>query len=530
MNSHRRDHEFHLAHSIEFFDDHPQQLGRSLLVSRPNRLYARARSEDGRLFHTLACDKVKVTLSKIHDMLGVPFGGYSLFDLDEREVDHEFVRKWAGQFYPLELKKVRVNDIAQKLIAAHEFDFLFKVNFLTLFTNTMGKADGLKGQICLDVVRRLREDFVISDIDWCGYIYDCLRDSKLPGGTNHYLGPLTFLIIFMMNETKLRCKNLKVLLVFWKLLRKRVILEDYMRKASLKCPGNGKFVALHEKHVNLFKDLISFKDDGNGDNVGDDDDENRDDDGGNVDNDANDCDGNRDKEDVNEGDKDPNGSNLSFGFSKISLENFGNDSGLAEKDKVVEGNPTEQGTVVERNEAEECETMSTPENFTQWLEKNVNLVGEVIDSITAEYLYGDLFGDNSATLEAMNQEITPEKLKDNKDNILLIILSGREPDTQTGAKIFKQRCRETFGEDISILVARRQIDNTNIITIYQGGSRLRRIPVSISIPNEGGGSGSIKLKTEVHSTPDVPQDTFKGSKVRLPWVMHVETNMLNGIR
>nr|GEW01625.1 aldehyde dehydrogenase family 2 member B4, mitochondrial-like [Tanacetum cinerariifolium] len=114
---------------------------------------------------------------------------------------------------------------------------------------------------------------------------------------------------------------------------------------------------------------------------------NGDDDGGNVDNDANDCDGNGDEEYVNEGDKDPNGSNPSFGFSKISLEDFGNDSGPAEKDKAVEGNPTEQGTVVEGNAAEEGEIMSTPKNFTQWLEKNVDLVGEVIDSITAEYLY-----------------------------------------------------------------------------------------------------------------------------------------------
>nr|GEW91251.1 hypothetical protein [Tanacetum cinerariifolium] len=162
-----------------------------------------------------------------------------------------------------------------------------------------------------------------------------------------------------------------------------------MRKASLKCPGDGKFVALHEKYVNLFKDPISFEDDGNGDNVGDDDDENgdddenRDDDGGNVNNDVN-----GDSEDVNEGDKDPNGSNLR--------------------------NTTEQGTVVEGNEVEEGEIMSTPENFTQWLEKNVDLIGEVIDSITAEYLYGDLFGDNSATLESMNQEITPEKLPTQK--------------------------------------------------------------------------------------------------------------------
>nr|GEW70449.1 hypothetical protein [Tanacetum cinerariifolium] len=190
----------------------------------------------------------------------------------------------------------------------------------------------------------------------------------------------------------------------------RVILKDYMRKASLKCHGDGKFVALHEKYVNVFKDPVSFEHNGNKDNVGDDDDENRDDDGGNVDNDANDCDGNRDEEDVNEGDKDPNGNNPSFGFSKISLEDFGNDSGPTEIYKVVEGNPTKQGIVVEGNEAEECEIMSTHENFTQWLEKNVDLVRDVIDSITAD----DLFGDNSATLEAMNQEITPEKLPTQK--------------------------------------------------------------------------------------------------------------------
>nr|GEV54136.1 ELM2 domain-containing protein [Tanacetum cinerariifolium] len=190
----------------------------------------------------------------------------------------------------------------------------------------------------------------------------------------------------------------------------RVILEDYTRKASLKCPGDGKFVSLHEKYVNLFKDPISFEDNGNGDNVGGDDDkngdddENRDDDdGGNVNNDVKDCDVNGDSEDVNEGDKDPNGSNSSFGFSKISLEDFGNDSGPAKNDKAVEGNTTEQGTVVEGNEAEEGEIMSTPENFTQWLEKNVDLVGE-----------GDLFGDNSATLESMNQDITPEKLPTQK--------------------------------------------------------------------------------------------------------------------
>ncbi|GKD87041.1 hypothetical protein Tco_1358195, partial [Tanacetum coccineum] len=50
----------------------------------------------------------------------------------------------------------------------------------------------------------------------------------------------------------------------------------FLKTSEKECPGDGKFVALHEKYVNLFKDPISFKDDGNGDNVGDDDDENGD--------------------------------------------------------------------------------------------------------------------------------------------------------------------------------------------------------------------------------------------------------------
>ncbi|GJT56812.1 hypothetical protein Tco_0991866 [Tanacetum coccineum] len=319
-----------------------------------------------------------------------------------------------GQFHPVELRDLRVNDIARKLIAAKEIDFLFKVNFLTLFTNTMGKADGLKG--------------------------------KLPSGTNHYLGPLTFLILLYLDSTKYdrfpvvrtrptirnwstylmkqrqeselkdRMLGLLDLHVEWTeaemqeaegfigsleisekedLIKKteenlsliyaeRVMLEDYMRKASLKCPGDGKFVSLQEKYVNLFKDPISFNDDGNRDNVGDDDDENGDDDG-NV-------------------DEDPNGSNPSFGFSKISLEDFSNDMVPAKKHKVVEGNPTDQRTVVEGNQDEECEIMSTPENFTQWLDKNVDLVGE-----------GDLFGDNSATRELMNKgPVTPERMPTQK--------------------------------------------------------------------------------------------------------------------
>ncbi|GJY46339.1 hypothetical protein Tco_0435402 [Tanacetum coccineum] len=172
----------------------------------------------------------------------------------------------------------------------------------------------------------------------------------------------------------------------------RVMLEEYMRKARLENPGDGKFIGLHEKYFNLFKDPISFEDDGNGNNVGDDDDGNGDD----GDDDANDGDGNVDENDANECDKNPNGSNQSFCFN----------SGPTESQLV---DPTKQGTVVDVNTAEEgentvenCGIMSSPEEFTQWLNKNVNLFGEACDSIV------DLFGDNSVAREALNEVVTPQ--------------------------------------------------------------------------------------------------------------------------
>ncbi|GKE63148.1 hypothetical protein Tco_1513515, partial [Tanacetum coccineum] len=155
----------------------------------------------------------------------------------------------------------------------------------------------------------------------------------------------------------------------------RVLLENLIRKASSDYPCDGKFVELQEKYVQVFRDPISFDVDVDAGN-----DDNKDDDG----DDDNDSDGNGDEEDVNEGDKDTNGSNPSFGFSKISLDDFPNDSGPT---GIESANPTEQETIVEVNPVEECELMSTLENYTQWLDKNADLVGEVIDSITDEYLY-----------------------------------------------------------------------------------------------------------------------------------------------
>nr|GEY10391.1 hypothetical protein [Tanacetum cinerariifolium] len=124
----------------------------------------------------------------------------------------------------------------------------------------------------------------------------------------------------------------------------RVVLEDLMRKASLDYPGDQKFVELQEKNVQVFKDPISSDVDVNSIDGG------------------NDSDGDDDGDDDN--DHDTLGSNPSFGFSKIRLDDLDKQPSQegtdAEKESV---NPTQKGTVVEGNTTKGCEIMSTPENI-----------------------------------------------------------------------------------------------------------------------------------------------------------------------
>nr|GEV35024.1 hypothetical protein [Tanacetum cinerariifolium] len=275
----------------------------------------------------------------------------------------------------------------------------------------LGRVAGLKGQICLDVVRRLHEESIISDIDWCGYIHSCLKDSELPEKpTLRYLSLFTFLIaLFKKVEEKVAsiCSEI-------------VVLEDLMRKASSDYLGDRKFIELQEKYVQVFREPISFDvdvnfvggNDSDGDDDNDDGNENNDEE---LNDDNDDGNGNNNKE-LN--DEDNLGSNLSFGFSKIGLDGLDKQPSQegtdAEKESV---DPTQEGTVIEGNPADECEIMSTPKNYTQWLEKYAYLVGEIIDAITDEYLYGDLFGDNYVRMEVLKQGLpTPDRMPTRASN------------------------------------------------------------------------------------------------------------------
>ena len=139
---------------------------------------------------------IKITKQIIHDMLGVPMGENKLEDLEPRDKDDPFIAEWEGQYS--RLKKITPAAISSQITNTFDADFIFTINFLTLFTNTMGTVDN-GAKVYKTVLKHVKEQDVISDIDWCGYILECLRISKqnwekVTKG-DFYYGPATFLCV-----------------------------------------------------------------------------------------------------------------------------------------------------------------------------------------------------------------------------------------------------------------------------------------------------------------------------------------------
>nr|GEU54486.1 hypothetical protein [Tanacetum cinerariifolium] len=138
---------------------------------------------------------VKATRQKVHDILGIPIGNIKLQDLEQRDANDPFIAKWEAQYS--HLKKPTPPAIAFQISSTTEEDFMFKMNFITLFESTMGTLDN-GGRVPNKLLKCIKKEDDIAKIDWCGYILDCLRNSKVnwkdvKNKNNFYYGPLTFL-------------------------------------------------------------------------------------------------------------------------------------------------------------------------------------------------------------------------------------------------------------------------------------------------------------------------------------------------
>ncbi|PWA77952.1 hypothetical protein CTI12_AA221230 [Artemisia annua] len=145
---------------------------------------------------------IKIKKQRIHDMIGVTMGKTKLEDLEQRDPDDPFIAEWESQYS--NVAKIPPAAISIEITSTFDVDFIFTINFLTLFASTMGTVDN-GAKVFPTVLKHVKENDVISDIDWCGYILECLRTSRhnwekvMKGG--FYYGPATFLCLLYLDST-----------------------------------------------------------------------------------------------------------------------------------------------------------------------------------------------------------------------------------------------------------------------------------------------------------------------------------------
>ncbi|GKB68236.1 hypothetical protein Tco_0929648, partial [Tanacetum coccineum] len=109
----------------------------------------------------------KATRQKVHDILGIPIRKRKLEDLEQRPFNDPFIVEWEAQYS--HLRKPTPPVIGLQISSTHKANFMFKMNFITLFGSTMGKLEN-GGRVPTKLLKCIKEDDDISDIDWCGYI------------------------------------------------------------------------------------------------------------------------------------------------------------------------------------------------------------------------------------------------------------------------------------------------------------------------------------------------------------------------
>lgn len=138
---------------------------------------------------------IEITPNSVHDMLGVPIGGSDLLSLEPTKQEEDITTDWIQQFLN---PQVRPMQIMQKIKSSRVADIDFKINFITLFFNTM--IDCQKMGICnLSFLKHLRRDTDFKSIDWCKLIFDFVKTSmhgcKSASNISYYSGPITFLTV-----------------------------------------------------------------------------------------------------------------------------------------------------------------------------------------------------------------------------------------------------------------------------------------------------------------------------------------------
>nr|GEZ21284.1 ulp1 protease family, C-terminal catalytic domain-containing protein [Tanacetum cinerariifolium] len=339
-------------------DEKPLKNKKHTLPQRFARFLVRAFSASSYEFK-LEKGIIRVTPDKVREILGVPLGETSIFDLPERPLDDPFVKEWfnselktLGGFYigPLCFLILLYLDSTK----FDDFPVIHQRPAIQNWTTTaMNRRRELKIQEQVLGGLDLHGAWTESELDQTEGFNDVGVGDNV-SRTRKSSVPTT--------DKKGFCSMIekKISMIY----AEKIALEDLFKRANAEFPNDGKVIELYEKYRRLFKESVFVEDF----QAHIDDFDNNDNDGG--------------------GKNDDYGSD-NVGKKKESagkdVVNDKKDGVNAEKDGV---NDVQEG---EADVNEEPEDMLDEETFMQWIEKNIDWVGEVIDCLYDAYYEEDLF-------------------------------------------------------------------------------------------------------------------------------------------
>nr|GEW95140.1 200 kDa antigen p200 [Tanacetum cinerariifolium] len=120
-----------------------------------------------------------------------------------REYDDEFLNAFKEQF---EFKKYPTTmDLSKLIQRATNTEFMFKINYLMLFANCMIHCDN-SSRLKYYVIKNIKSSYIISDFDWCSFIWDHIQTSKIGWDDltmkNCYYRPNAVLMLIYLHYTK----------------------------------------------------------------------------------------------------------------------------------------------------------------------------------------------------------------------------------------------------------------------------------------------------------------------------------------
>ncbi|CAI9260113.1 unnamed protein product [Lactuca saligna] len=175
--------------------------------------------------------EIPINQQVIHEMLGLPLGDVTLKFMPYREVTETTITVWRKQVDDED--NIRPRAVQQVIMQSTRTDLLFKVNIFVLLCNTLGQSMSL-GTCDLSMLSKVTKDLDLSDIDWCGYVFDCLKETKSAWNPNSkkgfYVGPIILLLLLYVESV--RCDSVKIVqgrpaICFWNVdkLRERERVE-----------------------------------------------------------------------------------------------------------------------------------------------------------------------------------------------------------------------------------------------------------------------------------------------------------------